>query len=111
MTGTGLVGDKGAEAAWLIAQHSPDRQFMAECLEHLRAAVEAEDGSPTNLAYLEDRVRMLRGELQLYGTQFVEKDGTYEPWPIEDPDGLDERRSAVSLGPFADYERHMRTRR
>jgi hypothetical protein len=54
---------------------------------------------------------MLRGELQLYGTQFVEKDGTYEPWPIEDPDGLDERRSAVSLGPFADYERHMRTRR
>ena len=44
MAGTGLVGDKGAEAAWLIAQHSPDRQFMAECLEHLRAAVAPRDG-------------------------------------------------------------------
>lgn len=109
--GWGLVGDKGAEAAWLIAQHSPDRQFMAECLEHLRAAVEAADASPTNLAYLEDRVRMLRGELQLYGTQFIEKDETYEPWPIEDPDGLDERRAAICLGSFADYERRIRTLR
>jgi hypothetical protein len=41
----------------------------------------------------------------------VEKDGTYEPWSIEDPDGLDERRSADCLGPFADYERHIRTLR
>jgi hypothetical protein len=85
--------------------------FMAECLEHLRAAVEAADASPANLAYLEDRVRMLRGEPQLYGTQFVEKGGTYEPWPIEDPDGLDDRRAVICLGPFADYERHIRTRR
>lgn len=66
---------------------------MAECLERLRAAVEAADASPVNLAYLEDRVRMLRAEPQLYGTQFVEKDGTFE-----DPDGLDERRSAICLG-------------
>jgi Family of unknown function (DUF6624) len=109
--GRGLVGDEGAEAAWLIVQHSPDRQFMAECLEHLRAAVEAADASPANLAYLEDRVRMFRGERQLYGTQFFEKDGTYVPWPIEDPDGLDERRTAVCLGQFADYERHIRTLR
>jgi hypothetical protein len=103
--------DEGAEAAWLIAQHSPDQQFMAECLERLRAAVEAADASPANLAYLEDRVRMLRAEPQLYGTQFIEKDGTYEPWPIEDPDGLDERRAAICLGSFADYERQIRTLR
>jgi hypothetical protein len=106
-----LVDEEGAQAAWCIAQHSPDRQFMAECLELVRAAVEAADASPTNLAYLEDRVRMFRGEPQLYGTQFVEKDGMYEPWPIEDPDGLDERRAAVCLGPFAEYERHIGTLR
>ena len=29
------------------------------------------------------------------------------PWPIEDREQLDERRAAVGLGPFADYERHM----
>ena len=56
----------------------------------MRAGVEAADASPTNLAYLEDRVRMFRGEPQLYGTQFVDKDGSYEPWPIEDPDSLDD---------------------
>ncbi|SRR6266550_2440006 len=109
--GPSLVGEEGAQAAWCIVQHSPDRRFMAECLEHVRVAVEGAEASPTNLAYLEDRVRMFRGESQLYGTQFVERDGTYEPWPIEDPAGLDERRAAVCLGPFAEYERHIKTLR
>jgi hypothetical protein len=27
--------------------------------------------------------------------------------PIEDRERLDERRAAVGLGPFGDYERHM----
>lgn len=35
------MGDEATEAAWLIAQHSPDRTFMAKCPELVRRAVEA----------------------------------------------------------------------
>jgi hypothetical protein len=55
----------------------------------------------------------LRAELlrrpQLYGTQFTMMDGQVAPQPIEDPGHLDERRAAVGLEPFAEYEATMRS--
>ena len=68
---------------------------MTRCLRLRYGAVEAPDAPPANLAYLEDRVRMFRGEPQVYGTQFIEKDGMYEPWPIEDVERVDERRASM----------------
>ncbi len=106
--GRRLVGDDGAQAAWCIVQHSADLTFMTRCLGLLHGAAEALDAPPANLAYLEDRVRMFRGESQVYGTQFIEKDGTYEPWPIEDVEGVDERRAQMCLGPLTDYAAHIR---
>jgi hypothetical protein len=75
--------------------------------ELMRAAVEAGDADAGELAYLTDRVRVARGEPQLYGTQF----GRCGPHPIEDPDALDERRGAVGLEPFADYAARFPTAR
>ena len=59
--------------------------------------------SPAHLAYLEDRVRVHAGQPQLYGTQFTVTSGTFGPYPIEDPQRLDERRAAAGLEPFAAY--------
>ena len=65
-----LVGEDGEDAAWAIAQHSDqDPAFQREALELLRAAVEAGQASPGNLAYLTDRVAVGAGEPQTYGTQ------------------------------------------
>ena len=65
-----LVGEDGEDAAWAIAQHSDlDPAFQARALELLRAAVEAGQGSPGNLAYLEDRIAVGEGRPQRYGTQ------------------------------------------
>lgn len=107
--GHSMVGEDGAQAAWLLAQHSPDEAFMRECLELLRQAVEQEEAPPWQLAYLEDRVRLQEGREQLYGTQLWSPTGgrPVEPWPVEDLEGLDRRRLAVGLGPFDEYVRQM----
>jgi hypothetical protein len=43
-----------------------------------------------------------RGEPQLYGTQYLERDGVLELRPVRDPAGLDERRAALGLPPEAE---------
>jgi hypothetical protein len=108
--GRTLAGEDGAAAAWLLAQHAdrdPARQrtFLAA----LRAAAGQGEASLSQLAYLEDRVRVNAGQPQLYGTQFTETGGEFGPRPIEDPHRLDERRAEAGLEPFADYEARMRT--
>jgi hypothetical protein len=107
--GRSQVGDDGAHAAWLLAQHAdqdPDQQ--RRFLGLLREAVAAGEASAANLAYLEDRVRVHAGQSQLYGTQFTRDEHGLRPDPIEDPTRLDERRAAAGLGPFAEYEARMR---
>jgi len=108
--GRALVGEDGAHAAWLLAQHAAQERQPA-FLELLRAAVAAGEASATDLAYLEDRVRIFAGQPQLYGTQFLHDDQGLRPEPIEDPEHLDQRRASVGLGPFAEYEAQMHRRR
>jgi hypothetical protein len=95
-----LVGEAGAHAAWLLAQHAPP-DVREEFLPLLQDAVARGDASPADLAYLTDRVLMERGEPRIYGTQYQFSDGVLELWPVRDPAGLDERRAALSLEPEA----------
>jgi hypothetical protein len=95
-----LVGDAGAHAAWLRAQHAPP-DLQEEWLPLLQDAVARRDASPADLAYLMDRVMMHRGEPQLYGTQYQVRDGVLGLWPVRDPSGLDQRRAALGLDPDA----------
>ena len=107
--GRSLVGDEGATAAWIITQHADhDVRFQERMLERLRDCVDGDDASVKHAAYLADRVCVNRGRPQIYGTQFGGAGETYGPRSIADPTGLDERRAGVGLGPFAEYERHMR---
>jgi hypothetical protein len=101
--GSGLVGEDGAEAAWLVAQHAIGQPaFQRRCLALLQAAAEAGEAPPYQAAYLEDRIRVFEGRKQLYGTQIDSgPDGAPLPFPIEDPDSVDERRRVVGLEPLA----------
>lgn len=100
-----LVGEEAEDAAWAIAQHSDhDPWFQRLALRHLRAAVEAGDASPGNLAYLTDRIAVGADEPQIYGTQIGCTEGGPAPaTPIEDEATVDERRAEVDLPPLADY--------
>jgi hypothetical protein len=61
--------------------------------------------SQTDLAYLTDRVLLVEGKKQIYGTQFNFSDGKWEPRPLEDPTSVDKRRAEVGLQPLAEYRR------
>jgi len=97
--GLSLVGEEAAKAAWLIAQHAvSDLPFMTECIGHLEGAVARGEAAGWQLAFLQDRVRTLSGEPQVYGTQFdVDDDGWPTPFPIESPETVDARRAALGM--------------
>jgi hypothetical protein len=101
-----LAGEAGAHAAWLLVQHAPP-DLQEECLPLLQDAVEQDDARPIDLAYLTDRVLAHRGEPQVYGTQYRVRDGVPELWTVRDPEGLDERRAALGLGPEAEYRARL----
>jgi hypothetical protein len=106
-----LVGEDGEDAAWAIAQHSDqDPAFQRRALELLRAAVDAGQASPGNLAYLEDRVAVGAGEPQRYGTQVgCGPDGPVPATPLADEASIDDLRAEAGLPPYADYLAEMET--
>lgn len=103
---------RGMNAAWWIAQHATqDVSFMRRCLALMKRA--EGDVSPWCIAYLEDRICVFDGRAQIYGTQLRLDvlSGEMSPFPIVNASGLDRRRAAVGLGPFADYiAQQQRTR-
>jgi hypothetical protein len=102
--GRTLVGEEGASAAWRIAQHAigePAR--MRAWLEVVKEAAVRGEAEAREAAMLEDRVRVLEGRLQRYGTQLdwdEAGEGMVPMVGVEDPEGVDERRRAVGLGPM-----------
>ncbi len=105
-----LVCPDGSRAAWLVLQHAiGDPPFQRRGLELLRAAAERGEVPAWQVAYLEDRIRFFEGRPQVYGTQYDwDEDGRISPLPVEDPDGVDERREAVGLLPLDEDTRRKR---
>jgi hypothetical protein len=99
-----LVGDDGAEAAWLIVQHAiGDPPFQRQCLQLVQSAAKSGEVPLWQAAMLEDRIRMFEGKPQIYGTQLeTDSEGTLRPYLIEDPEDVEERRSRVGLEPLSD---------
>jgi hypothetical protein len=98
-----LVGDDGAEAAWLIVQHAiGDPPLQRQCLRLLRSAARSSGVPLWQAAMLEDRIRMFEGKPQIYGTHLeTDSDGTVRPYLLEDPEHVEERRSRVGLEPLS----------
>jgi len=102
--GVSLVGEEGAEAAWLVAQHAISRpDFQYYCLRWLRRTVASQDAPPWQEAYLADRIRINEQRPQIYGTQLDwDSEGELSPLPIEAPAEVDKRRAEVGLVPLAE---------
>ncbi len=108
--GHSLVGEDGAIAAWFIAQHAiGDPPFQRRVLELLREALARGEVSPAAPAFLEDRICSFEGRPQVYGTQFdLDENGLPVPYPIADPEHVNERRRAVGLNTLEERTREMR---
>jgi hypothetical protein len=118
------ISQWGAEAdrdAWLLVQHAPDAAFMKEILAVLDKLRHKGETSPRNYAYLHDRVAFLTdvpgtgavmsiepGRRQRYGTQGHCSGARWEPYPLEQPDQVDQLRASVGLGPFEEYRSQFR---
>jgi hypothetical protein len=102
------VGERGAEAAWLLVQHADaDPAFQKQCLALLQRAHAAGEAAARHVAYLTDRVLVSEGKLQRYGTQFHRPEGAPVPRPMEEPAQVDARRASMGLGTLADHTRQL----
>lgn len=108
--GVAMVGAEAAAAATRLVQHSDDRDFQWRCLALMRAAAEAGDVAPGDVAAVVDAVRLADGRDQLYGTKFRRLGTTFVPYPIEAADQVDERREAMGMEPLDAYAERVRRR-
>lgn len=100
------VGADGAQAAFLLVQHSPDAAFQRRCLDLMTPLVKEGEVSAVNWAYLLDRVLLAEGKKQVFGTQFlVGPDGKPELRPLEEPETVDARRAELGLPPLEEYRK------
>jgi hypothetical protein len=102
--GKSLVGHDGAAAAWVIVQHAiGEPEQMRWFLPRLESAARAGEADAKQLAMLVDRIRVLEGRPQLYGTQYDWGPDGQSMVPIgdiEDRAQLDTRRAAAGLAPI-----------
>ncbi len=109
--GWSMVGEDGSLAAWVVIQHADRQLDLQELgLRYLHGAVDAGDASAGDLAYLVDRVRVAKGQPQVYGTQLgAGPDGELTPQtPIEDEANVDARRAEAGLGTLEEYYEEFR---
>ena len=100
--GLSMVGALATDAAWLVAQHADlDNELRRRWLPLVRLAVDAGEADPRHLACLVDRIAVVDGAPQEYGTVVTAgQSGLSFPHPVADPSGLAGRRAAIGLPPI-----------
>ena len=93
-----VVGAAGTHAVYLLV--GLDTTLAKTALHRMMEAGPAESPA-ADVATLEDRLRLLAGRKQIYGTQFRRGgDGKVELAPMEDSAHADLRREGAALPPF-----------
>ena len=100
------IGKEGSIHFWLLVQHSDKYpEFQKRVLKAMNKEVKKGNASPSNYAYLYDRVKVKAGEKQMFGTQ-VSYDSAGHPFPaigLVDSANVDKFRKAYGLEPLKDY--------
>jgi hypothetical protein len=106
------VGKEASDAAWLVIQHAiSNPEFMKSCLKLLKEEVTKENADPKQLAYLSDRILVLEGKPQLYGTQFDWDDnGELSPNVYDDRIKVNNRRKEIGLNALEEQTTLIRKR-
>ena len=100
------VGESGSGNFWLLIQHMDNHpEFQDTVLKAMKIEVDKENASSTNYAYLVDRVKLSKGELQIYGTQLTlnREKKIYEVSPLFEPEKVNERREEIGMPSLESY--------
>ena len=102
--GTDVVGERGNSTLFLVIQHA-DLKTQEKYLPMMQKAVKMGNARASDLALLEDRVALLNGKKQIYGSQVIQDSitGKNKFAPIEDPINVNKRRLSVGLEPIEVY--------
>lgn len=106
--GPDVIGERGNTTLFLVIQHS-DLKTQEKYLPMMRKAVKMGNALPSDLALLEDRVALLNGKKQIYGSQVIQDSitGKYKFAPIDDPGNVNKRRALVRLEPIEEYAKYF----
>ncbi len=100
------VGESGSHDFWLLTQHMDNHpEFQDTVLKVMRVEVDKGNASSIDYAYLVDRVKLSKDELQIYGTQMTlngEKN-VYEVSPLFEPEKVNERREELGMSSLEEY--------
>lgn len=100
--GRGSVGFIGNYSLALIIQQA-DLPVQEKYLEKMRVAFENKNIEAHDLALVEDRVALRKGNKQLYGSVVVAIGSKNYVAPIEDVENLNKRRAALGLKSMNEY--------
>lgn len=102
------VGERAANAAWLLVQHADDDPlFQLRALRLMEPMVASGEVSKQNHAYLYDRVMLKIAGTQRYATQMTCEASQRVPQPLEDANAVDRRRAEAGLSSLAEYQQQM----
>ena len=97
--GRSQVGYILESVAWSVLQKA-DVTTLEKYLPMLKNAVKSKDLHPRYLAATFDKIEVLKGLPQIYGTQYRVVDGKDEVYPIKDMRSLNDLRGGMGLGKF-----------
>jgi len=101
--GKSLVGEDGAKAAFLIAQHAISKPELQRLfLSHLKTAVLDGEANPVQEACLEDRILFNEGKPCLYGMLFDWDESGNLVANVDDEAAVNERRKKLGLDTLAE---------
>lgn len=104
--GYNKVGKKGSNNFWLLVQHSDNYpEFQKKVLKAMNKEVKKGNASPSDYAFLYDRIKVKASEKQKFGTQ-LSFDSSGHPFPaigLIDSANVDKFRKAFDLEPLKDY--------
>lgn len=113
--GRSLAGEEGADAAWLVLQHTNSRvttirsaegdEFCRSCVMLLRDAVACGEAHPRHLAAIADSLRLADDEPPEFASLPGQYDLDAQGRPVfgcdVDVAEIDQRRAAIGLPPLA----------
>ena len=96
-----IFGAQASDDFWLLVQHQT-LAVQEQMLPAMKVAVDADEATKRNYAYLFDRVEVGRGKPQHWGTQSRCENEQAVLFPVDEISHLEQRRKQIGLEPLAE---------
>ncbi len=106
--GKSLKSTTAQVAIFVVVLHSDNYSVLDKYFPIFREAMKRGEFIPSNLAYIEDRLLLLKCGKQKYGTQYsYTDDGHITFFPFIDESEVDKYRSELGLGSLFEYKKEI----